>query len=221
LATRLTRAALVVAGALAAYAFVACATGDSNEPAPTPTSDGAVVHDTGSHDAGAKDGGGDAAPACNDAAAPTTCTSPIDVGKIGLGKSSTVDATLAPNSNDAWFKITFDKLDDVSAHPHVVLGGATASALLLEVSKNCTGARLSCGEEDATPASTVTEFEAKYLPGAGDGGADVGDDSDPATIEAGVFAPIELGAGGVIYVRVFRKAGAPGPCAPFQLAVTN
>lgn len=216
--TRLTRLTLVLAGALLSYAFVACATGEGNEL--PPTGDGAVVPDSGSGDGGAKDAGGDSGAVCADAAGPTTCTAPIDVGTIGLGKSKTAGATLAPNSNDAWFKITFEKLDDVTAHPRVVLGGATASSLLLEVSKNCTGARLYCGDEDA-PAATVTEFEAKYGQGAGDGGGDTGDDSDPATIEAGVFTPLSFGPGGVVYVRAFRKTGAPGPCAPFQLTVTN
>jgi hypothetical protein len=216
--TRVTRVALVVSGALLAYAFVACATGEGNEL--PPNGDGSVAHDSGSGDGGVKDVGGDAAVTCTDAAAPTTCTSPIDVGTIALGKSSTASATLGPNANDAWFKITFGQLDDVNAHPHVVLGGASASSLLLEVSKNCTGARLSCGEEDA-PAATVTEFEAKYLQGAGDAGGDTGEDADPTMTEAGVFVPITFGAGGVVYVRVFRKTGAPGPCAPFQLTVTN
>lgn len=216
--TRCSRLALVVAGALGAYAFVACATGDANEP--PSTTDGSVVHDSGSGDGGAKDSQGDTAAACTDAAAPTTCTSPIDVGTIGLGKSSKASATLAPTSNDAWFKITFDKLDDLSAHPHIVLAGASASSLLLEISKNCTGARLTCGDEDA-PASTVTEFEAKYAPGEVDGGGDTGEDADPTMTEAGVFTPLSFGPGGVVYVRVFRKTGAPGPCAPFQLTVTN
>ena len=84
--TSLLRLGLVVAGALLSYAFVACATGDANEP--PATGDGAVVHDSGSGDAGkdTKDSG-DAGPVCADASPSNTCTTPIDVGSIAPGKS--------------------------------------------------------------------------------------------------------------------------------------
>ncbi len=208
------------AGALLAYAFIACATGDQN--APTDNGD-AVVTPTDAHFDGAKTDGGGESGACTPSA-PTTCATPTDLGTVTLGQTITASATIAPTANDAWFKVTFDKLADLSAHPHITLDSAAASLLWLEVARDCSGAHLACSQEGSQSA-TITEFESTYaVPDAGDAG-EAGDDGavDPgADPDAGdAFMPLSFGAGGVAYVRAFRKAGAPGPCAPLQLTISN
>jgi hypothetical protein len=216
--TPLAKALWIAAGALLTGAFIACATGDTAD-------DGPVVTDTGgTGDGGVKDtgkeGGSEGGTSCTGAAAANTCAAPIDVGTVALGKTVTKDVTLAPANRDVWFKMTFTGLDQPAAHPHVKLTADAAAILQMEIAKGCAGEHVSCGAEDAGSA-VVTEFESSYLPGAGDGGDETGDPIDDADIDAGTFTPIAFGTGGVLYVRVFRKLGAPGPCAPLTLTVSN
>lgn len=216
---RLAKALWIAAGALLAGVFIACATGDT-------TDDGPVPADTGTSDGGVKDtgkdvGGSEGGTSCTGAAAANTCAAPIDVGTVALGGTVTKDVTLAPANRDVWFKITFTGLDQAAAHPHVKLTADAAAILQMEIAKGCAGEHVSCSAEDAG-SSVVTEYESSYLQGAGDGGDETGDPiDDPSTVDAGAFTPITFGTGGVLYVRVFRKLGAPGPCAPLTLTVSN
>jgi hypothetical protein len=203
----------------AAFAVVtgvaaACATADTTDD--LSRVDGGVRPSDG----GTKDAADtlEAAPACGDASPANTCAAPVDLGTIALGDSKTVDVTIDPKSDALWFKITFDKLDALSAHPHVTLDATAASVLQLQIAKSCAGEPIFCGDEDAASTS-VAEFESSYSPEAGADPDATGDDSGAS--DAGVFAPITLGPGGVVYVHVFRKAGAPGPCAPMTLKVSN
>lgn len=217
----LSRLCWIAAGALLAGLFFACATGDVTEDDPVNVTDSGTGNDGAVKDTG-KDGGEAGSGACTGAAPANTCAAPIDVGTVAVGKTETRDLTLAPANRDLWFKITFGGLGDRAAHPHVKLAADAAAFLQMEIVKGCAaGQQLNCGAEDAMSAVT-TEFESSYAAGAGVGPDDAGDPTDDADLsEAGVFTPLPLGPGGVLYVRVFRKLGAPGPCAPLTLTVSN
>ena len=84
-------------------------------------------------------------------------------------------------------------------------------AIVLEITKSCSGDTVSCGDEDAF-ATRIKEYEVVYRadPSA-DGGYAAGDDA---------FLPIIVGDSGTVYIRVFRTTGMPTACN-FQLDLSN
>ncbi|MEO7093510.1 MAG: hypothetical protein ABI175_09685 [Polyangiales bacterium] len=220
----------VVTGALAAGAIaVGCATG-SEQPAEVPPTETGPGGDSTFGDGGADSGGdtaaidskgtdgktGDTKPLfdsdlfCGDIGAANTCDKVIDLGTAPLGGSGATKGNIPLTGGDVWYKVAFEGLDNPAAHPKIVLEGPPVGiGFRFEVLKSCAREPFTCGAtEDALP-SKLTEFEGSYEDSA------VGDTSDDA------FVPIALGAGGAIYIRVYRPAGAPTNCDGYTLKVTN
>lgn len=212
-------------------AWAGCATaGDVDDVPPKPIRDSGVGGGDGSNDGGGSgdggggDGGGGDGSVCGPTSTPNACTSATDVGTVSLAGKSTASGAVPLTGGDLWYKITFDGLGDLAAHPKIVLTSAD-DAIAFEVVRSCAGERVSCGDEGGE-ASGVREYEVAYRPAAGD---DAGPGPDPdasgdavseAGVEAGVFAPIPVGDKGTVYLRVYRKAGAPKACA-FELQISN
>ncbi|MBK7398765.1 MAG: hypothetical protein IPJ34_21340 [Myxococcales bacterium] len=209
---------------------VGCATGDQVEddgPETGPVGDGGG--DTSTGDA-KTDGGADAPKdtglSCPDSGALNTCATVQDMGTIAAGASKSVTSSLPiTGASERWYKVTFQNLDQPSVHPRIKIsataGGADAGTpFLFEVMKSCSKDNVTCGDEDATTATKVADFEMRYRddPDGGDGAPleDPPDGPDDARI------PIKVGTGGTVYIRVFRASTTPPTvCDTFKIDFTN
>jgi hypothetical protein len=120
-----------------------------------------------------------------------------------------VSGNIPLTAGDIWYRVTFEKLDDPSAHPRILLEGVDAGGpgFRFELVKSCAREALTCGPKEDASTAKLTDYEGSY--------------EDAAPGETGdAFVPIALGAGGVVYIHVFRS-GAATDCAGFSLKLTN
>ena len=199
-----------------------CAKGSETQ-LDVPTEGDAAVFDSTFGDTGGDtarpDTGGDTHPGetrplfdsdlfCGDLGVPNTCDKVIDVGSVPLAGTRKVFGNIPVDGGDLWYKVTFENVEDVTAHPHVALAAPEAgkSAFVFEVMKSCAKDTFTCGNEDA-PSAKLTDFELSYPD------ATASEDSD-------AFVPLPFGPGGTVYVRVFRSGAAPD-CTGFVLNISN
>jgi hypothetical protein len=205
-----------------AASALACATA-GDDPEAKITGDSGH-HDSTFGDGTAGDGQGDgreagpifdAGPVCGDLGAPNTCETVTDLGTIALGdkKSVTGNVSLTASPAEVWYKVAFAALDDLKAHPHVVITGGSASwGFHFEIINGCTRVDLACGAGEDASSADITDFEDKWATDpASDGGVPDGD----------AIIPLTVGAGGTIYIRVFRVGGDPTGCDGFDLEISN
>lgn len=223
---------LVVASlpvALAVWlAGAGCATGDTADEDPRDggtTGEGGTEGGTGDAKTDG-DAAKDTALVCPDSGALNTCTTIENLGNLAAGSTKAVTSSLPlTGSPERWYKITFQNLDNPAVHPRIKIsataGGVDAgTAFLFEVMKSCSKDDLTCGDEDATTASKVTDFEMKYRddPDGGDGGPT----EDPPDGPFDARIPIQVGAGGTVILRVFRASTAPPTaCDTYRLDFSN
>jgi hypothetical protein len=156
----------------------------------------------------------DAGGLCGDLGAPNTCETVSDLGTLALGDKKSIKGNINPPTGDAWFKVTFASLDDLTAHPHVVITGPTTGfGFHFEVVNGCTAkVDLACGAGEDASSADVTEFEDKWATDpSSDGGVPDGD----------AIIPLSVGADGTVFIRVFRVGGAPTSCDGFDLEISN
>ncbi len=226
-AVRSLFAAMCAIPCVLGLAWAGCATAESVDGSPTkPLRDSGTGGDSASGDAGDGGGGGDSGDGgvlCGETSTPNACATAIDLGTVNLGGKNTASGGVPVSGGDVWYKITFDGLADLAAHPKIVLT-SDDEALAFEVVRSCAGERIMCAGGDE--ATKIKEFEVAYRPTTGD---DAGPGPDPdasgdaiteAGTPAGVFVPITVGDKGTVYVRVYRSTGVPKAC-DFDLDVSN
>jgi len=203
-------------------AWLGCAAGDDEvEGQPKRnTGDTSGLLDETTTPPGDGGGGGDGAPgdgakpfACTgDVGTPNSCAAAIDLGTIAVGAKKNTADSLPLTGGDRWFKVKFETLENTAAHPRIKITSSDA-ALVLEVTKSCSGDTVACGDEDAF-AVRIKDYEVVYR-------ADPSADAEPGSdATADAFLPIVVGDGGTVYIRVFRTSGMPSGCN-FQLDVSN
>ena len=209
---------LLVAPAAFGLAWTGCATAGSEvdavpkrAPRDSANDETTIIDD---------DGGvivpGDGGELCTKATTMNTCATAIESGAVGVGGTKTMNEGIG-STGDLWYKVQFDELTKLTAHPRIVLT-STDPNIVMEVVKTCAGEVEMCGDEDAM-ARNIKEYENKYT---WDGGVinDGAVDEAGGGAEAGLFVPISVGTAGAVYVHVFRAPGAKTSC-DFKLEITN
>jgi len=151
-------------------------------------------------------------PLCAETGVPNGCAAAVDLGTLAPGDKKSASNAVPPAGGEFWFKVTFSKLDDLTAHPHIKLT-AKDTGIAASVLKTCGGESFSCGDEDAMPSTALKDFEVSYR--LIDPSADAG--PDPT---ADAFVPISEIIPATVYIKVTRSAGTPTSC-DFTIDVSN
>jgi hypothetical protein len=212
---------LLVAGFLAAALAAACATGASSDSSGGDDGggeggeggggDGTVSESGAGSDGGLAD---HADASCAPSGPATTCNGPTNLGSLMPAQTATSTGNLVPAGQDAYFTVTFNGNTSEDYHPSITLTKG-ASEFLFDVTSDCAGTTLYCGDPfDAGPSTGVTTWEVEYTGGDFNSEAAAGTD--------GAFDPIPpVGNLGVVYVHLYRKSGLPVSCNEYVLTVGN
>lgn len=217
---KIVLATLFCAPAALGLAWVGCATADEEvdavpkrAPRDSAAGDETTIGDETGMIFPGDDGGGPLCP--GKTSTPNACTAPTDLGTLTVPGTKTVAEGIAATAGDLWYKVTFGDLTNLAAHPSIVLTSSDPN-IVMEVNKSCAGESVTCGSEsEVGVARNIKSYEVKY---AWDGG--FAEDADPSG-EAGVFKPIQVGEGGVVYVHVFRLTTGPKTGCDFKLDIRN
>ncbi len=192
--------------------WLGCATGDEQvEAVPQKGSDGgASGSDTGGPGGDSGGSSDTAPPLCGEVGVPNGCATAIDLGTIPLGGAKAASNALPLVGGELWFKVTFEKLEQLAAHPRIRLT-AKDPGLSVTVVRTCAGETFSCGGGDASSSARLREFEVSYA--LVDPTADAGEGDalgpDPTNVED-AFVPVSKFVPSPVYFKVARNGGATG-----------
>jgi hypothetical protein len=155
---------------------------------------------------------------CADATVPTVCgnASSLQSTALTIGQSSNpVSSTMAPapaqgGPTEAFFTVTFSENTDTRFHPKITLTSASGE-FVMDVTSSCTGTLLNCVVE-GSQSQGITTWEEFYTAG------------DPASypVTGSAFDPIPPpGAGGQVWIKVYRKGGATPTCDEYTLTASE
>lgn len=133
----------------------------------------------------------------------SVCAAPASLGTLNIGQTQSASSNLVPLGREAWYQVTFVNNTNPGYHPRVRFTSNPGTAYRFDVLSSCSGSAISCGE--GGNSSSVTDWETFYT-----------DYRPPVT----GFIP-EVGSGGTIWIRVFRRAGLPATCDQYTLTVSN
>jgi hypothetical protein len=143
--------------------------------------------------------------------ATAVCTAPIFLGNLPLGTTgSPYTGTLPTATSQNWLAVTFSGNTTTTYHPKIVIASSDNS-FVFDVERDCTGTNLEseCNVAgDATTSAGITAWETFYTAG------DPNDAPDFDAIPA-------VGAGGTVFIRVYRKTGSSQACTPYTVSFSN
>lgn len=143
---------------------------------------------------------------CSTSNTSSSCNTPTSVGTLQVGQSVPFTGNLVPAGQEAYVAVTFSGNANGSYHPSVTLSLGSAE-FAFDVLSNCSGTRISCGQEGGG-STGITTWEEFYA---------AGDPNQPANFNA---IPA-VGNNGTIIIHVYRRAGKPVSCNNYTLTISN
>lgn len=141
-----------------------------------------------------------AAGECCDDPLGKSCSAATVQATLALGGSDNVQGYITAAGEEDWLEVVFNNNTNTAFHGHIVFSANPNNEYVFDVSSDCKGTLLSCGEGGLCQGKT--EWEEYYTNGAPTGET---------------WAPISIGT---VYIKVYRADGAP-TCDQWALTISE